>query len=685
MKDLTVRQKFILKTLIEKGPLKMEDLSKLMDVSNRTISREISAINNYLKKYQASIVESNMYFKISGDTNTLKNIEDSLGAIPFQWLLTQEQRQVLMTIQLLLSDEPIKSAYFSYQFNVVEGTISLYLDKIEEWLKMRNLSLIRKRGYGLKIEGSELDKRKAIVELSYNYRPIDEVLSFLYNSEKDKYISAFFKLVFGNKLILLAKNILDKINAEVLKSKDDIGYFGMFLHLLLAIYRTKMDKPIKLNEDFVNDILSSNEFAFIKRIDSILKENDINLPDDELAYLAVHLNAKKYIYKQNGFKELGITLEDLSKELVQEVSRILNIKIKSDDQLILGLTQHFEPLLYRLSMGLQPRNPLIDDIKGYYGDLFKAVNTACKLIFSKYNIKIPKEEIGYITMHIGAAIERQQTLKKKIKVLVICPNGIGTARILSSKLKSAFPEINIIDIGSIRDYKNNEEYDLIISTIDISEMHNDNVIAVSPFLPNNDIEKIREFIDDFKVKNNDQKEIMLSHDNVNISVEKEKFDLVDNILRNLQYKYIDLNNIEELIDFVVNEIFDLHLTTDKDEIKDLIYKRESMGNVVIPGSHIALIHTRSDKMVMPFVGVYKLKNPITMKSAGFSYEDVDTFLVMLARRKESNDILEMLGKISITLIEDKDFNDILRFGDLKDIRNSLIKILNESQEELEDE
>lgn len=97
-----------------------------------------------------------------------------------------------MTIQLLLSEEPIKAAYFSYQFNVVEGTISLYLDKIEEWLKMRNLSLIRRRGYGIKVEGSELDKRSAIVELFYNYKPIEELLAFVYNDEKDKYVYTFF-------------------------------------------------------------------------------------------------------------------------------------------------------------------------------------------------------------------------------------------------------------------------------------------------------------------------------------------------------------------------------------------------------------------------------------------------------------------------------------------------------------
>jgi len=680
MEDLTVRQKFILKTLIEKGPSNIEDLSKLMDVSGRTIMREIASINNNLKKYKAVIVEDNGQIILKGEEEALDKIHASLGAIPLQWLLTPEQRQILMTIQLLLSEEPIKAAYFSYQFNVVEGTISLYLDKIEEWLKMRNLSLIRRRGYGIKVEGSELDKRNAIVELFYNYKPIEELLAFVYNDEKDNYVYTFFSTVFDNELVQLVKRIAQQIKNVIHGHLSDLNYFGMFVHLLVSIYRTKIDKPIQLNDEFVKDILLSNEFIFMKDVEKILKENEVYLPDAELAYLALHLSPKKYVYKQNRFEELGISLQDLSKEVVEEVSRLLNIKINCDEQLIVGLSQHFEPALYRLTMGLQTTNPLVEEIKNYYGDLFKAVNKACKLIFSKYNLMIPEEEIGYITMHIGAAIERQQALSKKLRVFVICPNGIGTARILSAKLKTLFREIDAIDIGAIWEYKKkSDDYDLIISTVKLEDLK-DNVIVVSPFLPEEDIKKVEEFIEKYVVK----KERELTG-NLPTVERRRNFEIADEILRNLQLKYVEAKTIADLIKFIAKDLYDLMLTEDAKEIEELIFKREAMGNVVIPNTHIALIHTRSDKIVMPFVGVYKLKTPLKMKSAGFSYEEVDTFLVMLARKAESSEILEMLGKISISLIEDKAFNEILRLGDIKDIRNSLVTILNDTQEALEDE
>ena len=111
----------------------------------------------------------------------------------------------------------------------------------------------------------------------------------------------------------------------------------------------------------------------------------------------------------------------------------------------------------------------------------------------------------------------------------------------------------------------------------------------------------------------------------------------------------------ELINFIVEDIYEINIGKNKEVIRELIFKREENGNVVIPGTNVALIHTRSDEITSPFVGVYRIKKPLAMKSIGFSTEDVDTFIVMFARSNESNYILKILGKISVSLIEEKEF------------------------------
>lgn len=682
MTDLTARQKFILNKIIEKGPLNIKDLSKQIDVSNRTISREVSVINNFLFGKNIIIDENNSILNIKGSSESIKSIQQSLGGIPLPWLLSQEQRLLLITAQLLIASDPYKSAYFSYQFNVVEGTISLYMDKIEKWLNLRNLMLSRKRGYGIIVDGSEWNKRNSFIELLYEYKPIDELLSFLYGSKDDPTISVFFKTIFGEELVKISKNLLEIISNEMW-SMDDIAYFSSFIHILLSLKKTKLGSPISLPAYLVQDILSSNEFSIAQRIKEYLASLDIKLIDDELAYIAIQLMGNKYVYKADRkFEELGITLEDLSSEVVFEVAKKLNIKIDCDDQLILGLSQHFNPALYRINMGIQMKNPLVDEIKGYYGDLFKAVNYACRLVFSKYNITMPQDEIGYITMHIGAAIERSSTNKNKLTALVICPNGIGTARILSNKIKAAIPNVETVTISSFKDWsEGNDDYDMILSTVKIDkEEKHKNIITVSPFLISEDIERINNYIKNNISGNNSFNNITsLSGMEKTEDSKRDKYDIINSILENLKPEHVDPKSVDNLISLVTDDLFNKGLIGDKDEIKHLLWQREEMGNVVIPNCHIALLHTRSDAAKNPLVGIYRLKHNMKLKSIGFADETVDTFMVMIARKNEHSYILEEMGKISISLIESKSFTEVLRIGDMKDLRSSFIKILNEEE------
>jgi len=681
MIDLTARQKFILNTIIGKGPLDVKDLSQEIDVSNRTISREVSAINNYLSDKNASIREINSILNIEGIKDNIIDIQQSLGAIPFQWLLSQEQRMILITAQLLMASVPYKSAYFSYQFNVVEGTISLYMDKIEQCLNIHNLVLNRKKVYGSIVNGSEWNKRNLFIELLYEYKTIDELIAFVYGSKDDPTINAFFKTTFDDETITVSRELLKFINNEMF-NMDDLTYFSSFIHILLSIKKTKAEFPIKLPSNFVKGILSSSEFSYINKIQEYLSSFNIYLSDDELAYIAIQLLGNKYVYKSsNKSEELGVSLEDICNELVYEVSKKLNIKVKCDDQLILGLAQHINPAMYKINMGIQVKNLLLDQIREYYGNLFKVVNYACKIVFSKYNITMPQDEIGYITMHIGASIERNSIKNMKLSAIVICPNGIGTARILSSKIKSAIPSIKLVDISSFKDWmENSKKYDIILSTVNIEHRQKGkfkNLIMVSPFLQNSDIDKINDFIKKNLSGNSRIKNIIgLSNTEKSGNVEKDKYDIINDILKNLQLKVFDTNSVSKIISLITDNLLSEDLITDKEKVRNLIISREEMGNVVIPNSHVALLHTRSNAVTNPFIGVYRLKRPIKLKSVGFADENVDTFIVMLARKNEQNYILEQIGRVSIALIENKKFTEVLRLGDIKDLRSSLINILN---------
>jgi len=683
MDSFTVRQKFILNNLIEKGPLTVKGLSQQIDVSERTILREVSSINVWLKQHKLRISDRGGRLHIIGGQKDINTIRELFDRVPLLWLLTQEQRQVLITAQLLLSHEPIKSAYFSCQFNVVEGTVIFYLDKIESWLRTKNLKLIRRRGYGLEIIGSCWNKRNAFVELLYNYKSISELLAFLYENNNDYSLHAFFSVTFGEELVSNVKTILKTLYSESKMLKNnDVDYFSAFIHMLLAIERTRSGMPIELPDYIVTDILNSNEYSFIKDVERILKENEIKLPDNELAYLAIHLTGNSGIYKDDKVpKELGFDIDDTIREIIYLINKRLNTGIECDNQLMAGLKQHLSPALYRLTMGLEVRNPVINEIKEYYRDLFYAVDYSCRHVFSKYNLIIPYNEIGYVTMHIGAALERQQGIESRLQVLIICPNGISTAKILLGKLKRRFPEIDGIDVCSLREMegKIHGNYDIILSTVEVSKKSDTDIIVISPFLPNRDIDRIRALIKSKTGENSNLKNNGPGAFRGEIVETEADFSAADNMLKNFKLRNISSDNMEGMIKKIVYELFEFNLITETDKVENQIRLREEKGSVVIPGSHVALIHIRTEEIDMPFVGVFRLENYIGMKSAGFSMENVDTILVMLARKNESDYILELLGRISASLVQEESVINILRFGDIKDIRNKLVEIINREE------
>ena len=203
----------------------------------------------------------------------------------------------------------------------------------------------------------------------------------------------------------------------------------------------------------------------------MLKENKINVPEDELVYLCLYLSDYKDSFNSKHLIEADTNYEAISKEVTEGISKKIYLDIAKDEQLVKDLAQHFRQTFYMLNLGLKVINPLLNEIKEHYLELYKIVNNTCRLIFSRYNFIIPLEEVGYITMHIAVAIQKQQEMLKNINVLVVCPSGIGSAKILCNKVRAIFSDIGRIDVVSLHDINtiiDKEKYDLILSTVPVN-------------------------------------------------------------------------------------------------------------------------------------------------------------------------------------------------------------------------
>ena len=327
MNNLTPRQQFILSTVLNEETFNIKRLHKDLDISERTILREISSINKQLKKNSITIFnDEDMNLSISGKKENIEEIKASLEMVPIPWLFSKEQRQIIIICELLVSKEPLKASYFGHKFNVVMGSISLDIDNIEKRLMSKNLCVIRKRSYGISIQGSEWNKRNALVELVFDFKPFEDLLAFLYDEKVDQIVKAFFNIVFGAGTIKLIKDILKSIDFSYFKG-NDVKYFSLFIQVLLSIKKTENGDVIYLPDEIKQNILSLQEYEKIKYLGEILKENSIIIPEDELVYLCLYLSDYKYFFNNKHIIESDINYENISKEVTEEIAKKIHVDI----------------------------------------------------------------------------------------------------------------------------------------------------------------------------------------------------------------------------------------------------------------------------------------------------------------------------------------------------------------------
>jgi mannitol operon transcriptional antiterminator len=229
-----------------------------------------------------------------------------------------------------------------------------------------------------------------------------------------------------------------------------------------------------------------------------------------------------------------------------------------------------------------------------------------------------------------------------------------------------------VEVGSLRDLpEKGPGYDLILSTVEVGRQapRDDNLLVVSPFLSDGDIVRIGERIRSVRGRPG------RAETGPPAAAGGAEEALVRGMAEGLWLRTVPAGPFEAVVGGIAAALCDGGVARDRREIGRLILKREKMGSIVIPHSHVSLLHIRSDLVSRPFVGVFRMDGSVLMESAGFVQEPVDTFLVLLARENESPAVLEKMGNISVALIEDAKFPSMLRQSRLDGLRALLKDLL----------
>ena len=633
------REKLILQVLLKNTDeaLSIKEIAKATKIKERTLYREIKNLESSLNQLGIDLTKEKSKYLLKGD---LSELDSSLFEASFEdYVYSTETRLNLILCFLILSeDTSIKD--ISEKLMLSYNTVATAIGTIEKILSDYKLILIRKKGQGIEIEGSEVDRRVLLISLLCNEISDEEFFTRL-NDRSILSSNPFIKFL---NFDFLKKVFYENKHLDVFKIYTDSSIKKILISLNVVFLRMSYPTDIKEN-------ITKQEYDSIKSLLTASKDIiDFDITDDIIQFLVKILKTCRLIEQLSYLNDkYSYTLVYKISLLIKYVSEKMNVDFTQDTNLSSGLIAHVESAIKRHQMNLTEENDELQDfVLKNYNELYLVIKSELLVVFDE--IMFNSTELSYIVIHFASSYE-QIYRKNFIRALVICASGIGSSKILGSQIRKNIPEIKNLEytIPSKVTKSLVNNYDVVISTIELEQ--DIDYLLIPTILKEKDINLIREKIlssRSFKRNNTVKRENIVNIDKFSSACRI--------ILKNTEYVETDSQaNYEVILDGVLTDSA-LNITN-KDEVLDSLLERHNKSSVVIPNTNIALFHTLNNDIEEPFVIISSLNDRIVMKDSMESDQMINNFIVMVSQNQQ--EFTDLLSQISIAILDDEVFTKAL--------------------------
>ena len=679
-KKLMSRQKQIIQILTKstnKNPITISTIAEILNVSSRTVLREMPKIEEWLDENGFNFIKKpGVGLIIDESLENQQLILELLEVENVQKEYSKEERKRIILSELLIAKEPLKLFYFTNQLKVSEGTLSNDLDGIEDWLKAFDIKLIRRQGVGIYLEGNEKNYRKVLSDILYRTLEEKELIKLLKKSLNSPSSENSIEFSIENRMLnFIDKTIIKGIEKIVSELEEkfnfkliDSDYIGLVVHISLAVQRIKNGEKISMDKSSLSELEILPEFAVATEItEKLEKVFTIEIPKDEIGYITMHLKgARLRLNKvENDIDLDNLDIKQISNYIISEVEKDFNIEILNKQKLSKDIYNHLVPAISRMSMKLNIRNPLLENIKEQYSEIYHSCENACEILKKITKIdKIPESEVAYIAMHIAAAIE-ENLKNENLSVVIACPTGVGTSKLLGVNIKKEFPNLDIknsisvinIDTKKLKD----DGIDFIISTVDLDVDYR--YICLNPMFLQKDKIKLKEFIHRYS-KQRITKKIIKKE----LKCDKDKIKNITNLGTEIisileEVRVREINNVKTVNDLIgiASSVFAENVNHAK-EMKKLLLEREEKSSTYLNGFNMMLLHCKDKKITSCKFGVIRLNEKLIEDG-----KEINFAIISLIPEKNTQTQINIMSHINGEIIE------------RESLRNSIMKI---SEEEL---
>ena len=450
------RPAILLNHLLNVNHTTMNQMMDSTQLTKRQISYDLEKINHWLKERELPPIQYkgiNYIEMPKAVINYLK--KQNNNQLKRDFIFTEEERLILIYLFLFIRKEPISTAHLIQLLGVSKNTIISDVKKANEIIGPFLVKIYYTRQHGYHLNGNEFDKRvllmqhlSRLLQIPYGEKLINYIL-------KDRDLDNHFE----NKHSIL--NQFEKMyNLHFVEER--VKQFTYFL--IYYNYRLVERKFVIFHPDEIQVLKQDAMWGIAEKLIEFLQFEE---EENETCYLAIQLLGLS-LGSSPVQEEDRDLLFKLCEQLVFDFESKACIAFEKKNDVIKTLYQHLKPAYFRMKYRIPIHNPLLAQIKKEHKELYMIVKEILLPIGTLLGISIPEEEIGYVTIHFGALLEKpKKVLPKKKRAIVVCPSGISSSLMVKHQLESLFSEITVEKIFSLQEFReaNINDFDLVFSTV----------------------------------------------------------------------------------------------------------------------------------------------------------------------------------------------------------------------------
>ncbi|MCQ2010958.1 BglG family transcription antiterminator [Sporolactobacillus sp. STSJ-5] len=561
--------------------------------------------------------------------------------------------------KLLFEDETLLLDFLADRLYVSRSTLTKDLSEIKHLLKPYGLTVESYANKGIRIEGSERDRRHFIMNYFFGN-------TFINSFQKYMGSSHYFTDVRLEEITII---VIDECREAKIKLSDFIIQ-NLVLHLALSIKRIKKGFKVS-NLGVEHGLVGGIEYSVAKKIIQRIELTvGIEIPPEEISYLALHLMAKSN-HRQTGHQQIHHLLEGELQTVLKEMEEDTGYPVAEDYSLRNGLLDHLKPLLVRLKEDIHLENPLVNEIMREHADAFQLTKSYLEKMPTMVGYTVGDHEWAYLALHLMAAIEKYKD-RHKLQVLVICATGYGSAQLLRNRVIKEFGKhLNIADVQGYYEITNQSlaTIDLIISSIDLSTVvFGVPVLHVSVFLNEQDMSQIRTYLDGYYTKKS-SKPMPSTKTASSLEQKEQLFD------RQLNKKWFEIfkgkRTKTEVIDALLQRLSEDESENYVEQMKEEMRRRQRMSSVVFSDT-IAVPHPASPMGLQTKIAVGIVPDGL--------YWDPDfpeiKLIFLLSPSYLKNEAITAITKTIVRLIDlPESQKEILSENNFEQFRERFIKLM----------